>query len=117
LEQLKKLGVSIALDDFGTGYSSMAYLRKLKLSRLKIDPSIIKNIPKNDEDIMTIKAIITLANNLNFKITSEGIENKEQLTFIKDTVADSVQGFYFSKPVDAADFEKLLKSANLKESW
>jgi len=90
LEKLKKLEVSIALDDFGTGYSSMAYLIKLKLSRLKIDPSFIKNIPKNDEDIITIKVIITLANNLNFKKISEGIENKEQLTFIKDTVADSV---------------------------
>jgi len=90
LEKLKKLEVSIALDDFGTGYSSMAYLIKLKLSRLKIDPSFIKNIPKNDQDIITIKVIITLANNLNFKKISEGIENKEQLTFIKDTVADSV---------------------------
>jgi len=90
LEKLKKLEVSIALDDFGTGYSSMAYLIKLKLSRLKIDPSFIKNIPKNDKDIITIKVIITLANNWNFKKISEGIENKEQLTFIKDTVADSV---------------------------
>lgn len=108
LEQLKKLGISIALDDFGTGYSSMSYLRKLKLTRLKIDKSFIKNIPDSYEDTITTKAIITLANNLSFKVTVEGIENQSQLYVIEKTVADSAQGYYFSKPLSAQYFEKLL---------
>lgn len=110
LEKLQALGIAISLDDFGTGYSSMSYLRKLKLSRLKIDRSFIKSIPFSEEDIITTKAIISLANNLNLKITAEGIETKAQQVFIASTLTDSAQGYYFSKPVNSKDFEKLLKA-------
>jgi diguanylate cyclase (GGDEF)-like protein len=108
LRELQALGIAIALDDFGTGYSSMSYLCKLKLTRLKIDRSFIKNIPCSEEDIITTNAIISLANNLNLKITAEGIETKAQQEFIANTSVDSAQGYYFSKPVDAESFEKLL---------
>lgn len=109
LAQLKKLGLCISLDDFGTGYSSMSYLCKLNIDRIKIDRSFIQHIPENNDDIITTKAIISLANNLNLKITAEGIETREQKEFIESTIVDSVQGFYFSKPVSAAEFELLLQ--------
>ncbi|PKG83518.1 GGDEF-domain containing protein [Colwellia sp. 75C3] len=112
LEQLKALGLSISLDDFGTGYSSMSYLCKLNIDRIKIDRSFIRYIPENKEDIITTKAIISLANNLNLKITAEGIETSEQKLFIEGTVVDSAQGFYYSKAVGAAEFELLLKQPN-----
>lgn len=110
LKQFHALGISIALDDFGTGYSSMSYLRKLKLSRLKIDRSFIKNIPQSEEDIITTQAIISLAYNLKLKITAEGIETKAQQDFIEGTLTDSVQGYYYSKAVCAEEFEQLLIS-------
>ena len=113
LEQLKALGLSISLDDFGTGFSSMSHLSKLNIDRIKIDRSFIQYISENTEDIITTKAIISLANNLNLKITAEGIETVEQKLFIEGTVVDSIQGFYYSKAVGAADFELLLK----QPSW
>jgi diguanylate cyclase (GGDEF)-like protein len=109
LNKLKSLGLSISLDDFGTGYSSMSYLCKLKIDRIKIDRSFIQDIPDNNDDIITTNAIISLANNLNLKITAEGIETLAQKNFIGITTVDSVQGFYYSKPVSAAEFELLLK--------
>jgi len=110
LKQLKQLGITLALDDFGTGYSSMSYLRKLKPNRLKIDRSFIKNTPDNVEDTITTEAIIALANNLKLKITAEGVETAEQLKFIEATLCDSVQGFYFSKPLTPHDFFEYLAS-------
>jgi diguanylate cyclase (GGDEF)-like protein len=109
LESLKGLGVSIALDDFGKGYSSMSYLRKLQLTRIKIDRSFISNIPNSIEDTITTNAMVNLAHNLGLKITAEGVENQEQHDFIRSTLADSAQGFYFSKPLDALEFEQLFK--------
>ncbi|MFT5707476.1 MAG: diguanylate cyclase (GGDEF)-like protein [Oceanospirillaceae bacterium] len=116
LEQLKSIGISLALDDFGTGYSSISYLRRFKLDRLKIDQSFIKNIPSSEEDMLTTSTIITLANNLNLAITAEGIETIEQLNFIKSTVCDSIQGYYFSKPVSANEFKVLLSTSHMQES-
>ena len=107
LEKLKQLGVSIALDDFGTGYSSISYLRKLKISRIKIDRSFIQHIPENQEDIAITKAIISLAKNLGLSITAEGIETLAQQAFIDKTVVDSAQGFLIGKPVLASEFESI----------
>ena len=106
--QLKKLGVSIALDDFGTGYSSMSYLCKLKINRIKIDRSFIQNIPQNKDDIITVKAIISLAKNLDLMVTAEGVETQEQQAFIAATSTDSAQGFYYFRPMSADKFELLI---------
>jgi len=113
LDQLKALGVSISLDDFGTGYSSMSYLCKLNIDRIKLDRSFIRFIPESKDDVITVNAIISLANNLNFKITAEGIETLEQKLFIDSTIVDSVQGFYYSKAVTAANFELLLQQPSV----
>jgi EAL domain-containing protein (putative c-di-GMP-specific phosphodiesterase class I) len=118
LEQLKSVGVSLALDDFGTGYSSIGYLRRFKLDRIKIDQTFLQNIPSSEEDTLTTNTIIALASNLNLKVTAEGVEALEQLSFIQNTVCDSVQGYYFSKPVAAKAFKKLLQCSltEVKES-
>jgi diguanylate cyclase (GGDEF)-like protein len=116
LNYLRLLGVSIALDDFGKGYSSMSYLRKLKLTRIKIDRSFIKNIPESEEDTITTHAMVHLANNLGLKVTIEGIETEAQHEFIRTTLSDCAQGYYFSKPVSSEDFELLFDSEYLPNS-
>lgn len=108
LNLMKKIGISLALDDFGIGYSSISNLRRLNLDRIKIDQSFMHNIPISEEDKLTASTIVTLANNLGLEVTAEGIENIDQLDFIKDTACNSVQGYHFSRPVSADAFAKLL---------
>ncbi len=110
---LSDIGLSIAVDDFGTGYSSIGYLKRLKLDRLKIDKSFINNIPQSKEDVAIANAIISLAKNLNLKITAEGIENNEQLDYLKAWGCDAAQGFLFSMPLTVEEFESLLKSQDV----
>ncbi|GAW95935.1 MULTISPECIES: putative bifunctional diguanylate cyclase/phosphodiesterase [Colwellia] len=110
LRQLSTLGVSIALDDFGTGYSSIKYLAKFKLNKLKIDGIFIKNIPKSAADVMATRAIIALARQLKLHITAEGVETAEQREFLAVSCVDSMQGYHYSRPVDAKAFALLLKS-------
>jgi diguanylate cyclase (GGDEF)-like protein len=110
LRQLNALGVSLALDDFGTGYSSMKYLPKFKLSKLKIDGRFIKNIPNSKVDVMTTRAIIALAKQLKLKITAEGVETTPQREVLEACQVDAMQGYHFSRPVDAKGFTQLLNS-------
>ncbi|KGJ89124.1 putative bifunctional diguanylate cyclase/phosphodiesterase [Colwellia psychrerythraea] len=113
LRQLHELGISIALDDFGTGYSSIKYLSKFKLNKLKIDGSFIKNISTSAGNVIAIRAIIALAKQLKLHITAEGVETSEQHKFMDANNVDSMQGYHFSRPVDAKAFEQLL----LSPSW
>ena len=116
LNMLHSLGIKLALDDFGTGYSSMSHLRLLKLNRLKIDRSFIHSLSDNPEDAITINAIISLGKNLQLNITAEGIETLEQLNFISKTTCDSLQGFFYSKPVNSDDFEHFLQHPQFTNS-
>ncbi len=109
LQSLKEMGVAVVLDDFGTGYSSMSYLVKLKIDRLKIDKSFVDNIPSSADDVITTKAIISLAKNLSLKVTAEGIENQQQKDFFASTGCDNLQGYLYSRPLPAHEFEILLK--------
>lgn len=110
LRQLNALGVSLALDDFGTGYSSIKYLSKFKLNRLKVDGSFIKNLPESKVDVMATRAIIALARQLKLQVTAEGVETAEQHDFIQTYSIEAMQGYHFSRPVDADAFTKLLQS-------
>ncbi len=105
---LSDIGVSIAVDDFGTGYSSIGYLKRFKLDRLKIDKSFVNNTPHSKEDVAISNAIISLAKSLNLKITAEGIENKEQLNYLKEKGCDAGQGFLFEAPLNVEEFEGFL---------
>ncbi len=106
--QLKKSGLSLALDDFGTGYSSLSYLRSFPLDVLKIDRGFVKDVTSNPDNAAIVNTIITLAHNLGLKVICEGVETKEQLDFLKDRECDEIQGYFYSRPVPPADFERWL---------
>ena len=110
LSRLSKLGIEIAIDDFGTGYSSLSYLKKLPLSKLKIDQSFIRDIPKNEDDMAITKAIIALGKSLNLKLIAEGVETKEQRDFIVQNRCDCIQGYYYCKPINSKDITRLLEA-------
>jgi len=115
INQLKYLGLKIVLDDFGTGNSSLNYLHQIPIDRLKIDQSFVRNISTSRSDEVIIEAIIAMAKSFNFRVLAEGVENKNQISFLKKHQCNEVQGFYFSKPVTAAEFESLYNNA-LKRS-
>nr|WP_281417569.1 EAL domain-containing protein [Alkaliphilus flagellatus] len=108
LNKLKDIGVSISIDDFGTGYSSFNYLKDMKVDGLKIDRSFIGETNNNCRKRAIAKTIILLAHQLNLTVTAEGVETKEQLEFLKENDCDYVQGYYYSKPISADEFEKFL---------
>jgi diguanylate cyclase (GGDEF)-like protein len=110
LNKLRELGIDLAMDDFGTGYSSMSYLKRLPLTRLKIDKSFIDNIPFSSDDVEITKIIIALAKVMKLKITAEGIEAPEQMEFLQQLDCDEGQGYICSKPLMADQFINLLKS-------
>lgn len=106
---LNKLGIAFSLDDFGTGYSSLYYLQKLPIQWLKIDQSFVRGIqPADRASNSIVSAIIEMAKNLSLGTIAEGCETAEQLKFLKAKGCDQIQGYYFSKPVPADDFEPLL---------
>lgn len=99
LQILGDMGINIAIDDFGTGYSSLAYLKKLPVSKLKIDQSFVRELPYNDDDRVISKTIIALAQNLNMEIIAEGVETKEQLDYLVSNGCYHIQGYYYSKAI------------------
>lgn len=108
IREFKKLGLSLAVDDFGTGYSGLSYLQRFEIDKLKIDQSFIRDIPANNDSITIVSAILAMARELNVKSLAEGVETIEQLEFLKGKNCDYVQGYYFSKPIEATFFTQLL---------
>ncbi len=115
LERLSRMGVIVSVDDFGTGYSSMSYLRRFPIDKLKIDRSFITNVITSADDASIVQAIISLAHGLRLKVVAEGVENAEQVAFLQNLGCDHYQGFYFSRPVNAAAFEEMLRSGDAPE--
>jgi len=109
LHALKRIGVRLSIDDFGTGYSSLSYLKRFPLDILKIDRSFVSDLGTTNDDGEIARAIIAMAHALDLEVVAEGVENHQQLEFMKDFQCDFVQGYYFSKPVSAQDCAKLLK--------
>lgn len=107
LERLGQLGVKISLDDFGTGYSSLTSLRKLPLTRLKIDRSFVADVVADPECDWIVCAVLGLAANLQIAVTAEGAETIEQVAFLRQHGCDEVQGFIVSQPVSAAEARDL----------
>jgi diguanylate cyclase (GGDEF)-like protein len=110
LNALKALGVEIAIDDFGTGYSSLSYLQQFPFDILKIDRCFIRNITENSNNAAITKAIIEMAKSLNLKLIAEGVETEAELSFVCKHKCDGMQGYLFSRPVPAHEFEQLLTS-------
>jgi len=110
LDRLKKLGVRLSLDDFGTGYSSLGYLRRYSFDVLKIDRSFIHDLEaKPEEAAGLVKAIIAMAHSLGLEVIGEGVETALQAEFIRSRDCNLAQGYFYSKPLSAAQFSAWLR--------
>ena len=110
IDEIKSLGVSISIDDFGAGMSSLSYLKQFPVDVLKLDPGLISNLPRDQEDAAIVSAIIRLAGDLHIKVVAEGVENFDQLGFLRSTPCQCVQGFLFSEAVRPDKFIQLLQN-------
>jgi len=115
LEQLRSMGINIAVDDFGTGYSSLNYLKRFPINKVKIDQSFVSGVITDPDDAAITRTIIAMAKNLNLSVTAEGVETKEQLDFLHLEGCSEVQGYYFSRPLPADKFKKLLDEWRYKD--
>ena len=106
LEEISGMGINITIDDFGTGYSSLAYLKRLPVSKLKIDQSFIEGLPDDKEDAAIVKAIIALAESLGLDLIAEGVETDAQKEFLLASGCNHIQGHYYSEAISAAEVEK-----------
>jgi EAL domain-containing protein (putative c-di-GMP-specific phosphodiesterase class I) len=109
LLQLKAMGVHLAIDDFGTGYSSLSYLRKFPIDALKIDQSFIRQNTTTPNESSIVSAVIAMGRSLKLRVVAEGVETLEELVVLQGLQCDEAQGFYFSRPVAAAQFADLLQ--------
>ncbi len=110
LQARRKTGIQVALDDFGTGYSSLSYLRDFPIDSVKIDRSFVDEVTSVIEDTSIVKAVIGMAQNLGLRVVAEGVENADQLEFLRAHACDEAQGYFFSRPVDPDAFAELLRS-------
>jgi len=111
LQQLKMMGMTIAIDDFGTGYSSLSYLKQLPLDRLKIDRSFVKDTPDDRDDCAIVNTIVAMSTSLGLSAIAEGVENREQLEFLRAGGCNEIQGYLISKPLPAQEIETMLGPA------
>lgn len=111
MKVLKARGVSFSMDDFGTGYSSLQYLKQLPLDQIKIDQSFIHDLVSNDNDKVIVRTIIAMAHSMNLNIIAEGVENEAQRQFLLSEGCIHYQGYLFSRPVPAEQFNALINSA------
>ncbi len=109
LDHLRAMGTKLTLDDFGTGYSALSYLQKFPFDRLKIDRTFMQNIFENDSDRELVNVIIAMAKALNLEIVAEGIEERRHVDYLNERNCEFGQGFYYSRPLPAKEFEALLK--------
>ncbi|MGP4108203.1 EAL domain-containing protein [Virgibacillus sp. L01] len=115
LDGLRELGVKIAIDDFGTGFASLTYLREFNADTIKIDQVFVQNInEENKKDTAIISSVLHLAKGMEMKVIAEGVEEYEQLNFLKQKECDEIQGYLFSKPVALDTFEQMLETGYIK---
>jgi diguanylate cyclase (GGDEF)-like protein/PAS domain S-box-containing protein len=109
LKRLRANGLKVAVDDFGVGYSSLSYLKLFPIDVLKIDQSFIRDLTTNDSDAQIVRAIVAMGRSLNLTVLAEGVENEDQLAFLRREGCQEVQGYLFSKPLPAKAFAELLR--------
>jgi EAL domain-containing protein (putative c-di-GMP-specific phosphodiesterase class I) len=109
MHRLKETGVTLSIDDFGTGFSNLSYLRRFPVDRLKIDLSFVREITTDPGSLAISEAIITMSHSLRLQVIAEGVETEGQLELLESRQCDSIQGYYFSPPLDADGLAQLLK--------
>jgi diguanylate cyclase (GGDEF)-like protein len=109
LNQISDMGIRLSIDDFGTGYSSLSHLKKLPISKLKIDRSFVEDLPHNQDSAVIAKSIIALAHSLNLTVIAEGVETIEQKEFLLKNGCENIQGYLYSKPIPEHELEIFLK--------
>ncbi len=109
LREIRALGVGISIDDFGTGYSSLSYLKKLPISELKIGRSFMQETSPNEENKVITATIIALAKSLSLEVVAEGVENEQQLAFLRRHACDTVQGYFYSRPLPPEEFSQFVQ--------
>jgi EAL domain-containing protein (putative c-di-GMP-specific phosphodiesterase class I) len=109
LQALKRMGIHLAVDDFGTGYSSLSYLQQFPIDVLKIDKSFVQRITSDPDGPSIVSAIIDMGKNLKQRVIAEGIETEQQRAFLQAHHCAEGQGYLFSRPLAAAQFEHLLQ--------
>lgn len=112
LHLIKKLGIQITLDDFGTGYASLGYLQQFPFDLVKIDSCFIRDIDRKNVNAVITENIIRMAHQLGLKVVAEGVETEAELQYLKQYQCNYIQGFYYSRPLDADKFEKLAININ-----
>lgn len=110
MDVLHQHGVRMSIDDFGTGYSSLAYLNRFPIDKLKIDQSFVRDIDTDPDDEAIVKAVISMAKTLRLHTLAEGVETENELLLLRRNECDDVQGYYFSRPLPADEFESWLIS-------
>jgi diguanylate cyclase (GGDEF)-like protein/PAS domain S-box-containing protein len=108
LETLRTRGVQLSVDDFGTGYSSLSYLRKFPIHALKIDQSFVRQITTTPDETSLVTAVISMGKSLKLRLVAEGVETREEMTFLQNQQCDEGQGYYFSTPLPPDEFARLL---------
>jgi len=109
-EKIAALGVSLSIDDFGTGYSSLSYLKSFPVQRIKIDKAFVDDISAEEDSGVIARAVTTMGHSFGMDITAEGVETEEQMDFLGRLNCEEVQGYYFSKPLPAAQFETFTRN-------
>ena len=111
IKELQKIGVQFSIDDFGTGYSSLSQINNLAVNKLKIDKSFVSQIDGIKENSIIASTVLALGKNLRMQVIAEGVENIQQVNFLKDNDCDEMQGFYIAKPMSGEEFKKLYQQS------
>lgn len=109
LHELSRFGMRLAIDDFGTGYSSLAYLKRFPVDTLKIDRAFITDISSDNDDVAIVEAVLGLGKHFGMKVVAEGVEDEEQLQFLKSQGCDIAQGYFISKPMPLDEYQAWLQ--------
>jgi EAL domain-containing protein (putative c-di-GMP-specific phosphodiesterase class I) len=108
MQKIKSLGITISIDDFGTGFSSLSYLKQFSADIIKIDRAFIRDVNNSPNDAAITSAVINMAHSLNLRVIAEGVENYEQLGFLKSRNCNEIQGYLCGKPIMNEEFINIL---------